>query len=115
MTRTIVLDDMPMSFTEAIKYMTDGKCVGIKPKGSSTYLIPFRPQWMNSSAFTLTWFRSMKKDGEISSIISNENYLNEWFPVILDSRHLPIPIKDSLLLENITGVLDGLEYEKTKE
>jgi hypothetical protein len=112
MTHTITLDT-PMNFLEAMQYLADGKCVGIKPKGNSHYLVPYRPHFWNAKdkRIALAWYRSYK-DGTVSNTISDESYLGEWFPVVLDTRRLPIEIKHSLLLENITGVLDNLTYEK---
>lgn len=112
MTHTITLDT-PMTFLEAMQYLVDGKCVGIKPVTNSNYLVPYKPHFWNQNdkRIALAWFRSLK-DNKVDTTLSSESYLGEWFPVILDARRLPLEIKNSLLLQNITGVLDNLTYEK---
>lgn len=108
MTHTITLGT-PMSFLEALKYLEEGKCVGIRPKGNSGFLVLNKPHW--AKRYHLAWHRSKNNEGA-NNEIPVEHYLGEWSPVVLDNRRLPLEIKNSLLLENITGVLDGLTYEK---
>ena len=95
-----------MPFTEALQHLVDGKCIGIKPKGNNNYVVKYKPHWMNqdSTEHMLCWNRSVKEGKGETSIRTNQ-YLNEWFLVVIDCNDLPENIKQSFVLENITGLL----------
>ena len=82
--KTIVLDT-EMSFNEALNYLMDGKCVGIKPTTNSNYIERYKPTWMNekSQDYMLRWNGKDNGNG-----IRTNQYLESWYPVIVDHREL---------------------------
>ena len=103
--RTLTLEN-ELSFTDAVQNLLDGKCIGIKPKGNSNFIVKYKPHWMNQSSpdYLLCWNRSVK-DGKGNEGIRTDQYTSAWLPVVIDSNDLPENIKQSFILENITGLL----------
>jgi hypothetical protein len=87
MLRTITLAT-PLTFAEALQQLLDGKCLGIRPGANTRYVEMFKPGWMNPNSpdFMLRWHGS----DDDASIRSNQ-YLETWFPVIVDHRALASP------------------------
>jgi len=79
-----------MTFTEALEYLMQGKCVGIKPSTNSNFIVRYKPKWMNAESpdYMLCWNRSEHKDGRADCSIRTNQYLEEWYPVIIDHREL---------------------------
>lgn len=75
--KVIDLDEM-MSFEKALKNLLEGKCLGIKPKGNSNYIVLYAPEWMNSDYF-LCW-----NNTEGDTNIRSNQYLEEWSLVIIN-------------------------------
>lgn len=82
--KTITLDNY-MSFNDALQYLMDGKCIGIRPAGNSNYIERFKPKWMNQESpdWMLRWNNSEDNQG-----IRTNQYFEKWFPVIVDHREL---------------------------
>ncbi len=80
--KTITLNQK-MSFNEALQYLLDGKCVGIRPMTNSNYIELFKPGWMNpdSPDYFLRW-----NDSIDNSDIRSNQFLEEWYPVVVDHR-----------------------------
>jgi len=87
MRRTITLDT-PLTFQEGLQQILDGKCLGIRPEKNTNYIEMYKPHWMNSASpdFMLRWNGSAG-DADIRT----NQYLERWFPVIIDHRELPAP------------------------
>lgn len=90
--RTITLETK-MTFAEALQYLMDGKCIGIKPQTNSNFLVRYHPKWMNQESpdYILKWNRSEKDEG-----IRTNQYLEEWYAVIIDHRELKDETKEKL-------------------
>lgn len=103
--RTITLEN-EMPFTDAVQYLLDGKCVGIRPKGNCNFIVKYKSHWLNQSSpdYFLCWSRSVKEGKGNESIRTNQ-YTGMWLPVVIDANDLPDNIKQSFVLENITGLL----------
>lgn len=80
--KTIVLTDVALPFDKALRYLFNGKCLGIKPESSSNYIVLFKPAWMNKESpdYILKW--NNPNDMEIRT----DQFLGVWFPVIVDHR-----------------------------
>lgn len=102
----VITLDIEMSFTEALQYLLDGKCIGIRPDGNASYIVKYKPHWMNqeSSDYELCWSRSLTKDGQASNHIKASQYLGKWFPVVIDSNDLPDEIKQLFILQDISSL-----------
>lgn len=102
---TITLDTA-MNYTDALQYLIDGKCIGIKPQNNLGFIVKYKPIWMKKTSpdYQICWSRSFK-DGQANEGIRAEQYLGDWFPVVIDTNTLPENIKQSFILENITGLL----------
>lgn len=100
--KTITLE-IEMNFTDAVKYLLDGKCIGIKPQDNSNFIVKYKPHWMNqeSSDYNLCWNRTVK-DGKGSEGIRTDQYIGVWHPVVIDANDLPDNIKQLFILENIS-------------
>lgn len=87
MLRTITLDT-PLTFQEALQHMLDGKCLGIRPEKNTNFVEMYKPHWMSTQSpdFMLRWHRS-----ENDMSIRTNQFLERWFPVIIDHRNLPQP------------------------
>ncbi len=81
--RTITLHT-EMSFNSALTYLMEGKCIGIRPGQNINYVIRYKPHWMNqeSEDYMIKW-----NDTEESAIRTNQ-YLESWYPVIVDHREI---------------------------
>lgn len=91
--KTITLE-LEMNFTEAIQYLLDGKCIGIKPKGNSSFLVKYKPN--SSFNYFLCWSRSVR-DGKGNEAVRSDQYLETWQPVVIDTNDLPDDIKQLFL------------------
>lgn len=82
--KTITLE-IEMNFNDALQYLLDGKCVGIQPSNNTNYVELFMPKWMNEKSrdWMLRWHDSEDDQG-----IRSDQYLEEWYPVIVDHREL---------------------------
>lgn len=82
--KTITLCE-PMPFHEALSKLINGECLGIRPVTNTSYIVKHKPNWMSptSADFCLAWNSS----NEIAEIRSNQ-YMGEWFLVIIDHREL---------------------------
>lgn len=80
--KTITLKEHKMTFHEALMYLKEGKCIGIRPSDNADYLVKYRPKWMNpdSTDFMLKWRSSI--DEEVG--IRSNQYSEDWFPVIME-------------------------------
>lgn len=103
--RTITLE-VQMTFNEALNYLMEGKCIGIKPKGNGSFLVKYKPHWMNkdSSDYILCWNRTYK-DGEVDQGIRTNQYLDEWNPVIIDCNNLPEDINNQFIWADISSLV----------
>ena len=101
----VITLDIEMSFTEAFKYLSEGKCIGIRPEGNNNFIVTYQPIWMNedSSDYQLCWSRSVK-DGIGNTSIRATQYLGKWFPVVIDSNDLPDEIKQLFVLQDISSL-----------
>lgn len=82
--KTITLDT-GMTFTEAIQYIIDGKCIGIKPDDDIAYLVIKKGM--------LCWkeFNTPFGDGkgeEDNTGVLIELYSLPWYPVVIDHREI---------------------------
>lgn len=95
-----------MNFSDAVQYLLDGKCIGIRPKGNGSFLVKYKPFWMNQNSpdYILCWSRSVK-EGKANEGIRTDQCVGSWQPVIIDSNELPDNIKQLFVLENITGLV----------
>ncbi len=96
-----------MSFTEALRHLEMGKCIGIKPKGSSGgFLVKYKPHWMNedSDDNMLCWNRSVT-DGKGAEGIRTKDFLGKWYLVVIDTNSLPDKIKLQFVLSDITNIV----------
>ena len=66
--------------------MLDGKCLGIRPGNNTNFVEMYKPGWMNAQSpdFMLRWHRS-----ENDADIRTNQFLEQWYPVIIDHRQLP--------------------------
>lgn len=71
----------PLTFTEALQALLDGKCLGIRPGQNTHYVELWRPGWQRSD-WQLRWCGS----GEQS--IRTNQFQGEWHLVIIDHRTL---------------------------
>lgn len=103
--KTITLE-LEMNFTDAVQYLLDGKCIGIKPKGNSNFIVKYKPHWMNQTSpdYLLCWNRSVK-EGKGNEGIRTDQYIETWQPVVIDANDLPDNIKQLFILENISGLV----------
>jgi hypothetical protein len=103
--KTITLD-VEMNFTDAVQYLLDGKCIGIRPKGNSNFVVKYKPDWMNqiSEEYLLCWNRTVK-DGKGNESIRTNQYLKLWSPVVIDTNYLPDNINKLFILENISELV----------
>ena len=103
--KTIALE-LEMNFTDAVRYLLDGKCIGIKPKGNSNFIVNYKPHWMNQAShdYLLCWSRSVRK-GKGDEGIRTDQYIGTWQPVVIDTNDLPDNIKQLFILENITSLV----------
>jgi hypothetical protein len=84
MLKTITLE-MPLSFHEALQYLLEGKCLGIRPESNTNYVELFKPGWMSPASpdWMLRWSGS-----ENDSDIQSNQYSEKWYPVIVDNHWL---------------------------
>ena len=103
---TITLET-EMSFLEALQNLEEGKCIGIKPKGNSNFLVKYKPHWMNQDSpdNMLCWDRSVKEGKGTENVRTNQ-YLGKWFLVVINTNLLPDKIRLQFVLENITGLVE---------
>jgi len=87
MLKTITLDT-PLSFQEALEHIIAGKCLGIRPGSNTGYLELHKPSYMNS-ACPDSFLRWNGESGDAG--IRTSQYLESWYPVIIDHRTLPVP------------------------
>ena len=102
--KTITLEN-ELSFTDAVQHLLDGKCVGIRPKGNSNFVVKYKPHWMNQSSpdYLLCWNRSVK-EGKGNEGIRTDQYTSVWQPVVIDANDLPENIKQSFILHDISSL-----------
>lgn len=83
-TRTLTLDTA-LSFNDALEYLLAGKCLGIRPGNNTNYIELYKPGWMHPEGpdWLLRWSRTEDNAG-----IRSSQYLELWYPVILDHRYL---------------------------
>lgn len=108
----VITLDIEMAFTEALQYLLDGKCIGIRPHGNANYIVKYKPHWMNNESpdYGLCWSRSLTPDGQASNFIKSDQYLGKWSPVVIDSNDLPDEIKQLFILQDISS-LKGSTYK----
>ena len=82
MLKTLTLDT-PLSFHDALQYLLEGKCLGVRPGNNSGYVELFKPRWMNQDS--PDWMLRWHGTDNDSNIRSNQ-FLESWFPVIVDHR-----------------------------
>lgn len=87
MLKTITLD-IPLTFQEAMQYLIAGKCLGIRPGTNTGFVELYKPHWMNSASpdSMLRWHGESGNAG-----IRTNQYLETWYPVIIDHRTLAAP------------------------
>ena len=80
--KTLNLPEL-MDFTEALKCMLDGKCLGIRPDDGNNlrYMELWRPRWQRAD-WQIRWKGSEENDGGIRS----SQYLGKWCLVVADHR-----------------------------
>lgn len=85
----------------------DGKCIGIRPKGNSNFIVKYKPHWMSRTSpnYSLCWSRSVK-EGNGNEGIRSDQYLGRWQPVVLDTNDLSDNIKQLFVLKDITSLVD---------
>ena len=105
--KTITLEPT-MTFADALQCLIDGKCIGIRPKGNSNFIVKYHPRWMiqTSTDFVLCWNHSVK-DGIGDHSIRTDQYLGTWQLVIIDSNDLSENIKQRFILEDISKLDDN--------
>lgn len=89
--KTLVLTDKEYSFDEALRALLEGKCLGIKPKGNTSYVELFKPHWFNpeSPDFMLRWHPRCKADeNSTDTEIRSDQFLGPWYLVIANHRDL---------------------------
>jgi len=93
--KTITLETK-MTFTQALDHLMQGKCIGIKPGNNSGFLVLYKPAWMNQESpdFFLCW--NKRPTQEVETGIRTNQYLEEWYPVVIDHRELPEKISSHL-------------------
>jgi len=91
--KTITLTENPMTFEQALKYLLEGKCIGIKPATYDNFLVKYRPLWMKSEPdYLLKW------NGESAvANIKTSQFLCDWFPVIINHNEFEIGDKITLV------------------
>jgi hypothetical protein len=92
--------EIEMNFIDAVTYLLEGKCIGIRPRGNSRFLVK------EIASDFLCWNRSMKDDGRSNNRIRLDQYTGIWYAVIIDSNKLPENIKNLFVYENISSLLD---------
>ena len=82
--KTITLETHT-NFIDALKYLIEGNCIGIKPGENTSYLEIYKPEWMNKESpdYILKWHDSENNEG-----IRTDQYFEKWFPVIVDHREI---------------------------
>lgn len=80
----------PYSFLEALQKLSNGECLGIRPEKNLQFMIPYRPYNPQSTDFCLIWSRAGEVDPQATSEARSDQYLGDWFLVIVDHRDLPI-------------------------
>tara|TARA_R110001632_G_scaffold123505_1_gene236245 strand:- start:769 stop:1026 length:258 start_codon:yes stop_codon:yes gene_type:complete len=82
--RTITLDT-EMTFNDALTYLMEGKCIGIRPTTNSSYIERYKPSWMNKESpdYMLKW-----SGADNGNEIRTNQYLESWYPVIVDHREI---------------------------
>ena len=93
-----------MLFTDAVKCLLAGQCIGIKPKGNSNFIVKYKPDWMNQNSddFILCWNRSVKKDGKGNESIRTDLIVGIRLLVVIDTNDLPENIKQYFILQDIS-------------
>lgn len=102
--KTITLEE-EMNFTDAVQCLLDGKCIGIRPKYNTDFLVKYKPNWMNQTSpdYLLCWNRTVK-EGQGTEGIRTDQYLGAWKLVIINSNDLPENIKQLFLLDDISSL-----------
>jgi hypothetical protein len=87
--RTIT-QTQPHTFTEALKKLSDGECIGIRPGQNTGYVVAYRPNWMNQQSpdFMLVWSTSDARSPD--AMIRSNQFLETWFLVVVDHRTLSV-------------------------
>lgn len=82
--KTITLE-VEMNFNDALQYLLDGKCLGIRPINNSGYVELFKPKGINpkSPDFMLRWDSS-----DDNCHIRTNQFLEKWNPVIVNHKNL---------------------------
>lgn len=102
--KTITLEN-ELSFTDAVQQLLDGKCIGIKPKGSINFIVKYKSNCISRSSphYLLCWNRSVK-EGKGDQMIRIDQYMDTWFLVVINTNDLPENIKESFIFQNIIGL-----------
>lgn len=99
--KTITLET-ELNFIDALKYLVDGKCIGIKPGNNCSFLVKYNPT--NKSKDLITYYLCWEKtveDNKCNFEIRTDQFLGIWHPVVIDTNDLPEHIKQSFVLKNL--------------
>lgn len=105
--------EIELSFSEALKWLEEGNCIGIRPKGNANFIIKTRMCYNkpDSKRNFIMWKRTKKEDRQNGDqSIRIEQYLDTWNPVVLDCNELPEKMHALLENENISN--DWKEFQK---
>jgi hypothetical protein len=94
--RTITLKTK-MTFLEALDCLMSGVCIGIKPSTNTGFIVRYKPKWMNQKSpdYCLCWNSTQNKEIIDDSIRTNQ-YLEDWYLVVIDHRELPEDLFNTL-------------------
>lgn len=78
----------PYSFTDALKKLAAGECIGLRPGRNTNFVVAFRPHWMNQESpdFMLVWSDSDARSP--NAMIRSNQFMEQWFLVVVDHRTL---------------------------
>ena len=84
----------PLSFHDALTALTNGECVGIRPGNNASFCTLFRYSVFHDREPSLFgWFAHIhdpaKPPEAVNTHIRAEQFLGEWFLVVVDHRDLP--------------------------
>ncbi len=81
----VITLEVEMSFNDALKYLVEGKCLGIRPGINTNYMVLSKDSCMNpdSPDYILIW-RGSRNDSKIRT----NQFLEMWYPVIVDHRDI---------------------------
>lgn len=83
--------DIPgaLSFSDALSAMFEGKCVGIRPSGNTSFIVLYRPHWMSDPSDGL-----LRWKGTTEGDIRASQFLETWNLVVVDHREIKESVDD---------------------